>query len=143
VAEDSPLLIVRRIIAVPRERVFDAWLDPTRLAAFMRPTAESRATADVDPRVGGRFRIVMSHRGSAASVEHTGEYLLIERPARLVFTWQSINTDDRPTEVTIEFQEHALGTEVVLTHRRLPLRTSDSHRKGWSAILARLEEELR
>src|SRR6476661_3404249 len=75
-------LVVRRVIPIGRERVFDAWLDPARLARFMCPTTAKRATADVDPRVGGRFRIVMFHpEVDANGVVHTGEYLLIERPS--------------------------------------------------------------
>ena len=53
-------------------------------------------------------------------VEHRGEYLAIEPPSLLSFTWISKHTDDKPTVVTIEFHERGTGTELVLTHRRLP-----------------------
>jgi uncharacterized protein YndB with AHSA1/START domain len=141
---EQTTVIVRRVIPAPRERVFDAWLDPVRLAAFMRPSSVTRTTAEVDPRVGGRFRIVMYHPAAgAAGTEHTGEYLLIDRPHRLAFTWRSINTDDAATEVTIEFLAHGSDTEVVLTHKHLPQRTAESHRTGWSGILAGLGEVFR
>jgi uncharacterized protein YndB with AHSA1/START domain len=77
--EGSDVVVVQRVIAAPREQVFDAWLDPSSLARWMRPRPGSIATAEVDPRVGGTFRIVMIHGEGA--VEHTGEYLLIERPS--------------------------------------------------------------
>jgi uncharacterized protein YndB with AHSA1/START domain len=48
------------------------------------------------------------------------EYLAIERPSLLSFTWISRATDHKPTVVTIEFHERGTGTELVLTHRRLP-----------------------
>src|SRR5690242_1480751 len=96
-ADDTSALVVRRIVPLPRERVFDAWLDPARLARFMRPGNATRTTAEVDPRVGGRFRIVMQHADAPGAIEHTGEYLIIDRPNRLSFTWQSKFTDDRPT----------------------------------------------
>src|SRR2546430_16550012 len=96
-------LVVRRVIPIRRERVFDAWLDPRRLALFMRPGSATRTTAEVDPRVGGRFRIVMEHAGGP--VEHTGEYLLIDRPSRLSFTWLSPVTEGIITVVTIDFIE--------------------------------------
>jgi uncharacterized protein YndB with AHSA1/START domain len=136
-------LVVRRTIAFPRERVFDAWLDPARLATFMRPGSVVRTTAEVDARVGGRFRIVMHHPDAAPDgVEHTGEYLLIDRPSRLAFTWRSPNTDDRPTTVTIDFLDRGGATEVVLTHTQLPPRQIDSHRNGWAGILARIADAL-
>jgi uncharacterized protein YndB with AHSA1/START domain len=133
-------VVVRRTIPIPRERVFDAWLDPARLARFMRPGTTGRTTADVDARVGGRFRIVMYHPNSKAGTEHTGEYLLIDRPRRLSFTWCSINTDDKDTTVTIEFLDRDGATEVVLTHTQLPPKQLEGHRKGWSDILAALAE---
>ena len=134
----SEPLVVRRTIPIPRERLFDAWLDPARLARFMRPGSTARATAEIDPRVGGRFRIVMYHPSSNAGTEHIGEYLLIDRPSRLSFTWCSVNTDDRPTTVTIDFVDRDGATEVVLTHTELPPQQIDNHRKGWSDILAAL-----
>ena len=131
-------LVLRRTIPISRQRVFDAWLDPVRLARFMRPGSTTRSTAEVDPRVGGRFRIVMHHAGDPGGTEHTGEYLLIDRPRKLAFTWRSVNTDDRVTTVTIEFFDRDGKTEVVLTHEQLPPGQVDSHRKGWADILAAL-----
>ena len=141
-ADDRPenVLVVRRVIPVPRERVFAAWLDPAQLVRFMRPGDVREATAVVDARVGGSFRIVMSHgRGDA---EHWGEYLAIEPPSLLSFTWISGSTDVQPTTVTIEFLEHPRGTEVVLTHRGLPRRAFDAHEHGWATIVAKLADAL-
>jgi uncharacterized protein YndB with AHSA1/START domain len=133
-------LVVRRFIPVPRQRVFAAWLDPTSLAQWMRPRGMTDARVEVDALVGGRFRIVMSQ--GREEFEHTGEYLLIDPPARLSFTWISEATDHRPTEVTIEFLERSGGTELVLTHRLLPAKQVESHRSGWSDILVNLQERL-
>src|SRR5262249_9413879 len=85
----------RRTISAAGERVFNAWLGPATLARFMLPGDASHATAEVDARVGGQFRIVMAHGRNGA--EHWGEYLVIEPPARLSFTWISDNTDRKTT----------------------------------------------
>jgi uncharacterized protein YndB with AHSA1/START domain len=134
------LVVVRRVIAAPRERVFAAWLDPAMLAAFMRPGQTIGASADVDPRVGGAFRIVMAH--GEGEVEHWGEYLAIEPPSLLSFTWISENTDRLPTVVTIEFHDRNGRTELVLTHRRLPAPRVPPHRGGWGDIVRELDELL-
>jgi uncharacterized protein YndB with AHSA1/START domain len=126
-------LVVHRFLPVPRERVFEAWLNPTSLAQWMRPMGADSATADVDPRVGGKFRIVMIH--GPRHYEHTGEYLAIRPPERLEFTWISEATDQRKTVVTVEFLERDRGTELILTHRRLPPNQVESHRRGWTDIL--------
>jgi uncharacterized protein YndB with AHSA1/START domain len=137
----TPVLVVRRRIAVPRERVFQAWLDSESLAHWMRPGGSTHATVTVDPRVGGGFRIVMDGAPHGC-VEHTGEYLAIEPPSRLSFTWISKYTEERPTVVTIEFLERGTGTELVLTHRGLPATEVEGHRQGWSDILRLLDETL-
>jgi uncharacterized protein YndB with AHSA1/START domain len=142
--EAAPVLVVRRQIAVPRERVFEAWLDSESLAHWMRPGEFTHATVSVDPRVGGGFRIMMEGRTDDASCnEHRGEYLAIEPPSLLSFTWISKATDHQPTVVTIEFHERGTGTELVLTHRRLPPKAVEGHRKGWTDIVRLLDEALK
>ncbi len=140
-AESSDALVLHRIIPVSRERVFQAWLDPASLAQWMRPGGATNATAEVDPKVGGKFRIVMIE--GPKRYEHTGEYRVIDPPERLEFTWISQATDHQPTVVTIEFLERAQGTELVLTHRRLPSSQVESHRRGWTDILQLLERSAR
>ncbi len=135
--ESGETLVVRRVIPARRERVFAAWLDPKSLAQWMRPGGMTDATAEVDPKVGGRFRIVMIE--GPKRYEHRGEYLVIEPPDRLEFTWISEATDHRATVVTLEFLERDGGTELVLTHRRLPASQVDSHRAGWTDVMKKLE----
>ncbi len=139
---DDPdaVLVVRRTIASPRDRVFAAWLDPASLAVWMCPGPVQSAYAEVDPRVGGSFRIVMRHPNGDA--DHWGEYLVIEPPSKLEFTWNSSATDRQPTIVTVDFHDRRGATEVVLTHRRLPPGQIESHRKGWSDIVQKLDVAL-
>ena len=139
IGDAAEVLVVRRQIPFPREQVFAAWLDGASLAQWMRGPGASRATVTVDPRVGGKFRIVMH---MAQDHEHRGEYLAIEPPSLLSFTWISKATDLLPTVVTIEFLERGSGTELVLTHQRLPQASVESHRQGWTSIVRQLEEVL-
>jgi uncharacterized protein YndB with AHSA1/START domain len=138
--EPSDEVVVRRVLAASREEVFAAWLDPASLAQWMRPGAVASALVEVDPRVGGKFRIVMRH--ATGEVEHWGEYLTIDPPSLLFFTWISVNTDLLPTHVTVELHERGASTVLVLTHRRLPPRKLDAHRKGWTDISQKLGEVL-
>jgi uncharacterized protein YndB with AHSA1/START domain len=140
VSEDGNVLVVRRLIAALREEVFAAWLDPASLRQWMRPGDFTEASVEVDARVGGKFRIVMM-RGREGE-EHWGEYLVIEPPSRLSFTWTSAHTDRRATVVTIEFLERGDSTELILTHRGLPAAQIDSHRNGWTAIVTKLGAAL-
>ena len=112
-------LVVRKQIAASCEEVFDAWTDPMSLMEFMRPGTIQRVDAQVDARVGGKFRIDMI--GVSSNTVHTGEYLVIDRPRLLKFTWISKYTDNRPSVVTIELTPRgATQCEIVLTHTQLP-----------------------
>jgi uncharacterized protein YndB with AHSA1/START domain len=125
-------LVVERVLAAGPDEVFDAWTTPSRMAAWMSPVGA--AEAEVDLRVGGSFRVVMVE----ARLEHTGEYLEIDPPRRLVFTWVSPFTGAEPSVVTVEILPHDDGTRVVLTHERLPEEVVDGHRDGWGAMVGRL-----
>ena len=137
----APVLEVRRHIAVPRQRVFDAWLDSEAMARWMRPGKVTHSTVSLDPRVGGSFRILM-HGPNGEDFDHRGEYLVIESPSRLSFTWISKGTDHKPTVVTIEFLESGNGTELVLTHEQLAPKAIEGHRGGWTDAIRVLDETL-
>lgn len=130
-------VVVRRTIAASAEDLFDAWLDPDALAVWMRPSGIAKTSATVDARVGGRYEIVM--QGETA-FPHTGEYRVIDRPRRLVFTWISNATEQRESLVTVDFLRTGDRTEVVVTHERLPQDQRASHTDGWTTALERLVE---
>jgi uncharacterized protein YndB with AHSA1/START domain len=134
-------VVLRRILPASREQVFAAWTDPESMRDWMCPGEIVRVEVQLDPRVGGSYRIVMHDRVRA--YEHTGEYLVVEPPARLVFTWVAASTDNRPTLVTVELSPHEGGCELVLTHERLPEgEVLDRYRGGWGQITNRLAEHL-
>ena len=131
-------LTVRRKIAAPAERLFDAWLDTESLGQWMRPSAISETRAENDPRVGGEFRIVMVR--DETDVVHRGTYREIDRPLRLVFTWSSPQTQYRDSVVTVTFEPTAEGSTLVTIHQAgLPDEQSQAdHTEGWTEILAEL-----
>lgn len=139
--ERSDRLVIRRVMPATREEVFAAWLDPEGMRTWMCPGDVVTAEAEVDPRVGGALRIMM--KSPTRTYEHTGEYQVVEPPAKLVFTWISKGTDYQPTLVTVEFLDRGTRCEMVLTHERFP--TADAvqrHRSGWGQIADRLAQHL-
>lgn len=133
-------IVVRRTIPATVDELFDAWLDPESLAQWMRPGAISRSTARVDARVGGAFEVVMHYANGPR--RHYGEYRAIERNRKLVFTWHSDATHDTETLVTVDFNvaSAGTGTEIVLTHERMPDHEAGiSHIQGWTLALELLE----
>ena len=130
---------IRRRLSAPVDEVFRWWTEADLLRQWMSPVGEVEATVDL--RVGGSFRIVMAGEGMV--IEHTGEFIEITRPRRLVFTWSSPFTGPDPSLVTIELEpEGHDATGLRLLHSELPRRAADSHRGGWGAMFDRLERVL-
>ena len=132
-------LKLEKTIHAPIEAVFDAWLDPAMLARFMLPQpGMPEPLVKTDPRVGGRFEIVMRHGDD--ELPHGGSYLVIDRPRQLKFSWQSHYSPDDST-VTLDF--NALDddtTAVILTQVKfLHEEARDAHEGGWRNILECLE----
>jgi uncharacterized protein YndB with AHSA1/START domain len=134
-------IVVRRTIPATVDELFDAWLDPESLAQWMHPGTDARSSASVNPQVCGAFEVVMHHPGG--QLRHYGVYRTIERNKRLVFTWHSNATRHSETLVTVEFNIASAGTEIVLTHERMPDHDAAmSHTQGWTLAFDLLEKLL-
>jgi uncharacterized protein YndB with AHSA1/START domain len=131
---------IEKNIKAPIEKVFDAWLDPTLLARFMTPMP-GMPDSDVvnEPCESGTFSIIM-HVGNE-KLPHTGTYLEISRPKRLVFTWGSDRSLD-DSRVTLDFTDTGDGhTKVSLSHVKfIDEEARADHEGGWENILDRLTE---
>ncbi|HKR89946.1 MAG TPA: SRPBCC domain-containing protein [Phenylobacterium sp.] len=130
----SSVTVTRRYDASP-EKVFDAFLDVSVARRFMFATASGEMiTAEIDPRVGGAFSFT-ERRPDMGDVRHVGEYLEIDRPRRLAFTFAVPQFDPRMTTVTIEIAPDGDGCRLTLTNEGVPPDHLDSNREGWSRIL--------
>ena len=132
-------LRVTRSFPAPCEKVFQAWTDPNALRQWAAPGDRTTPVAEVDLRVGGRYRIHM--RAPDGSVERvTGVYQTVDPPHRLVYTWYwETKPDMGETLVTVEFHEHGGATQVTLTHERFPnAEVRDKHELGWGGCLVKL-----
>lgn len=128
--------------AWPPEQVFDAWLDPMVAARFLfaTPTGEM-IRAEIDAQVGGQF-VFVDRRPDMGDVLHTGEYLEIDRPRWLVFTFAVPTFDPGFTRVEVEITATAGGCEVRLTQHDTPDEWAERSAQGWATILAALDAAL-
>lgn len=140
---ETSLRIERSFDASPEE-VFDAWTNPEVLRRWWAAHPQgSTPVAEVDLRVGGRYRLTMEAPDRS---RHTvvGEYKEVERPNRLVYSWQWELDSGEPghiSTVTVAFLPCDERTHVVLEHAELPDADSrDRHAHGWSACLAVLRQ---
>lgn len=134
---DDVQLSVKRQFTASAERVFDAFLDPSRAGQFMFATATGKMVrVEIDPRVGGAYAFV--DRRDGEDVEHVGEYLEISRPRRLVFTLRVERYSKDESVVSIEITPRGTGCELTLT-QSLPKEYAEHLSRveeGWGAILA-------
>jgi uncharacterized protein YndB with AHSA1/START domain len=118
------------------ERVYDAFLDPTRASKFMFATATGQIVrCEIDARVGGTFTIV--DRRDGEDVVHTGKYLALERPRRIVFTLSVPKYSSDNNTITIEIAPLRKGCELTLTHELKAEHAAyrDGAEEGWRGIL--------
>lgn len=130
---------IERLLPASIEDVFAALTDPGSMAHWLSPTGRAEVEADV--RVGGQLRVVMI--GDDTRIEHTGEYLEVDAPRQLSFTWRSPHTGEYPSIVTVTLSPNGDTTRLLLIHDRLPPETAAAHKDGWGAILERLAAALR
>lgn len=142
----ATLLQMSRTIRAPREKLFRAWTDPKYLKKWFAVTEGfTTPLAEVDLKVGGRYRLGMQPPGNTPILIVGGVYQEILPPEKLVFTWQweSGNADEPETLVTVEFKEREAITEILLKHEHFDdLITRDKHGKGWTGCLDHLERLL-
>ncbi len=136
-------LVIERTFAAARAMVFEAWTSPEVLRRWWGAGPDWTSPAvEIDLRPGGRYRLSMRDpSGVVRSVG--GEYVEVDPPRRLVYTWawESHGAEnDAATLVTVEFREVSPGeTAVILTHTGFADgERRDLHRRGWELCIANL-----
>ncbi|NIN72579.1 MAG: SRPBCC domain-containing protein [Gemmatimonadetes bacterium] len=137
--ETGTSLRVSRVIQASPEKVFAAWTESEQLKRWSCPEGMEVGDAQADLTVGGRYQLRME---SPEGKVHTavGVYREIERPRRLVYTWDWLEESIGETVVTVELKDLGGSTEVVLTHELFPnAEAKVGHEEGWASCLNRLE----
>src|SRR5579863_7829139 len=128
-ADPEGVLRITRHFNASSERVFDAWLNPDSACKWLFATSTGDMTrVEIDARVGGKFVIV--ERRDGEDVEHRGEYLEIDRPRRLVFTFAVPKYSSQQSKVSIDILWTENGCELTLTQEKFPLQYLEPNRRG-------------
>ena len=138
-----PSLTFTRRLNAPPEKIYAAWTDPEKIIRwFGRADATASSfKADIDARVGGRFRISFST--ASESYEVGGVYREVVPNARLVFSWAWHSTPERESQVTVVIKPDGAGTLLTLHHEQLFDEAARAgHERGWTAGLDKLEHLL-
>ncbi|GAA0649120.1 SRPBCC family protein [Brevundimonas lenta] len=125
----------------PRERVFDAFIDPAHVGDWLFHTPEGvMEKTDYEPHPGGAFAIF--ERRATGLARHFGRFVAVEYPDRIVFDFWVDEAPEEPTRVTVTFAVEDEGCLVVLTHDLAPAWADFAERSaaGWMMILTSLED---
>jgi len=132
---------VTRRFHVPPGQVFDAWLDPEMIGRWMfgpNVRDEEVVLITVDGGVGGSFSFVVRRQGE--EVDHVGQYIEIDRPRRLAFTWGVPKYSPDTARVRVDIVPLMTGCELTVTHELHPDWAPFTARTeaGWSKMLEAL-----
>jgi len=141
-------VVVTRLIDAPRERVFDAWVKPEKLALWWGPDGFTNPRCEIDARPGGKIYIEMIRSSDGKMFPLDGEVEIVEAPSRIVFRARGYNPANEITtiedRVSAAFEERN-GKTLVTVHLYVldvaPAFTEAASRMdvGWSQSLQRLE----
>jgi uncharacterized protein YndB with AHSA1/START domain len=123
-------LELSRRFDAPPERVFDAWLGK-HWGEWLPPRDAQCAVVELDPRVGGGFRLQMT-MSDGREIEVSGTYQEIRRPQRLAFSWNAEYANQQMM-IALTFRPDGSGTMMTLHQTGFP--NADLHAgysAGWS-----------
>lgn len=138
VTPDQDVVVGEVHIAAPPERVFKALTDPQELLQWWGQQGLYRGkTWNTDVRPGGKWSTSgISADGKEFNVH--GEYLELDRPRLIVYTWTATWTGDLKTTVRWELVPSAGGTLVKIHHSGFGGHPehAKNHGQGWTRVLA-------
>lgn len=136
---DDTRLVIRRSYDADTETLFRALTDPEALKEWFGPGSAKVHHAESDLRVGGKWAIEMIGDNCE---EHnvSGEYVEVDAPRKVAFTWAWRSTPERVSQVTYALSPASEGrTTLTLTHERLHnAEVRDKHAYGWNGSLDNL-----
>jgi uncharacterized protein YndB with AHSA1/START domain len=140
---DLDSLISEVQIAAEPDRVFQALIDPQQVLQWWGQSGVYRCTAfDADLQVGGKWRSSGIGPDGNEFVVH-GEFLAIDRPRHLAYTWTASWTGAAQTTVHWELEAKDHGTLLRIRHTGLAARPelAQSYR-GWPRMLGWIQALL-
>ncbi len=135
-----------RTIAAPAEKIFDRWLIPTFVGNWMFGSHlgnEKILDLKNEVRPGGSYSYSIQRNGK--KVVHDGEYLQIDRPKRLSFSWQeSAKENVNKTKISLSLEPDEQKTKLKLS---LQIDEALAHyreeiKQQWSERLKALSSQL-
>ena len=140
----AQVAVVHQRLPAPPDVVFDEWTDAARLAEWMCPRPARCLNVEADARIGGTLGFDIEEAGRTFRV--SGNYLTLERPRRVAFTWSCSTWPDPAIQTVVTVTIEPDGTEgsiMTIEHELLPPALVQQHAHGWIVISVQLQSRLR
>ena len=144
----EPTLIVEFEIEADKNAVYNAWIDLETFQKWFCPTGFSIAKAELLPKVGGHFTIHMkSLEGEIYPTK--GEYILLEKPNRIVYkdSWDDDRDNNEPVIAEVRFGTYGKNTLIKLYSSFVSEKQKEETMKsgiidGWKMFFENLNNVL-
>ena len=142
--KDDTTLMIRRTFKADIRTLWNALTDPKAQMQWMGAKMATPQRAEADLRVGGKWFIEMKGNETGNPHNVRGEYVEIDAPNRIKFTWSWYSDETPPTMVTYALKDRGDGTtSLTLTHERFAKTdTRDGHAMGWNGSFDTLDAML-
>lgn len=137
---------ISRTLPVPAEKIFDRWLIPTFVGKWMfgeHLGNEKVVELENEVRPGGTYNYKIKRNGK--EILQDGEYLKIDRPSRLSFSWRETakkNTHKSKVTLSLDPQDGKTKLKLSLQIDQALEHYGDEIKQQWSERLKALSNQL-
>ncbi|MDJ0757088.1 MAG: SRPBCC domain-containing protein [Ardenticatenaceae bacterium] len=131
VSYENGKLVVKRLFAAPRQAVFDAWIQTSKVELWWGCGYAIEVKSKIEPQIGGKYQHLMTLR-DVGEYPHFGVIKEYEPPALLAYELFDPDRDET-MYVRVVFAEEGDHTAVCLTQDNLPDAYSEFVMAGWSS----------
>jgi uncharacterized protein YndB with AHSA1/START domain len=134
-------LELTRTFDAPPARVFACFTSAAEMSAWLGPYDIRGEVLALDPRVGGRYRVLL-RKPDGTELFAGGAFQAIEEPHRIAFTWKW-EDGEADTLIIVELRETGGRTEMKFRQEGFGAEIyRDRHIEGWTGCLDKLETYL-
>lgn len=132
---DNRTLTATRIFDAPREAVFEAWVETSKVQQWWGCAQTTSVCSEIEQEVGGKYyhRMTLEDHGD---MQMACRFTLYDPPFRLAYA--DDGGDGNGQRVTVDFIDLDGRTEVRLVHENIPEEYSSFVKDGWTAAMKKL-----
>lgn len=134
-------ITLNRTIPATPEEAFDGWLDRENPGTVWH--GAKKIVLPRHPKVDDLFHFLHVFDEEDAIYPHYGRFTILDRPAKVQYTWMSRHTRGMESIVTVTFRKKGDDTLLTLSHANLPDDDAGhAHEGGWKHYLEIFEERF-